>query len=198
MEVSVVVEGHSDEGVAERMLALYGMKVKAFYGKKGKTYLLKSISGYNRAALYAPWFALVDLDGEPCVVEARREWLECPSPLMCFHIAVREIESWLLADRKNISRFLGVSRDLIPLDPDVLVDPKQALVNLARKSRKREVRDGLAPREGSGASVGPTYVSDIRLFASREWNPLAAAENSQSLKRCLGKLEGLSLRVSNS
>lgn len=189
-QVTAVVEGVSDEGVVRAVFASVGLEVGALLGGTGKGAILKRLDGYNRAADWAPWFVLVDLDDDfdGCAVEARQAWLPAPSPGMCFRIAVREVEAWLLADAVRAAAFLGVSRDVIPADPDDLPDPKQALVNLARRSRRRSVQEGLVPRPQSGALVGPTYVSDVSAFAASSWRPHVAAQASPSLARCLDQL----------
>ena len=157
MLVSVAVEGFSDEGVIEAVLSACDISIGGFYGRRGKSELLKRLPGYNMAAVHGPWVVLVDLDRESCVVDARRRWLPDPTELMCFRIAVTEAEAWLLADAEAISEFLGVSPTLIPNEPEKLDDPKSLLTALARKSRKRDIREGLAPRPGSGA--GPLLIA---------------------------------------
>lgn len=191
MLVSVAVEGFSDEGVIEAVLSACDISIGGFYGRRGKSELLKRLPGYNLAAVHGPWVVLVDLDRESCVVDACRRWLPDPTELMCFRIAVTEAEAWLLADTEAISEFLGVSPTLIPNEPEKLDDPKSVLTALARKSRKRDIREGLAPRPGSGASVGPTYASDIREFARTQWRPRVAARSAPSLARCIKRVEDL-------
>lgn len=67
--------------------------------------------------------------------------------------------------------------------------PKQALVNLARTSRRRAIRDDMVPREGSGRAVGPGYTSRIIEFVSNHWRPEQAAHVSDSLRRAIARLE---------
>lgn len=192
MEISVAVEGLSDRGVVSAIVRTCGLSVTHLYGGHGKSALLKKLSGYNAAAEYSPWLVLVDLDDDgPCPGQKRSEWLPTPSRLMRFRIAVREAEAWLLADAEEIARFLGVSRALIPVQPEELSDPKETLVGLARRSSKRDIRDGLVPREGSGRSVGPTYASDISEFARSQWRPLVAVESAPSLERCILRVNEL-------
>jgi hypothetical protein len=110
---------------------------------------------------------------------------------MCFRVVVRAIESWLLADRARIARYLGVSKAIVPDDPDALDNPKQHLINLARRSRRRAILDEIVPRQTSGRIVGPLYTSWVIEFASNlegGWRPRVAAERSQSLRRCIGAL----------
>jgi hypothetical protein len=71
--------------------------------------------------------------GLECPPEVPVAWLPDRCSKMLLRAVVREIESWLLADASGISRFLGVSVSLVPRDPESLKDPKQSLVNLARR-----------------------------------------------------------------
>ncbi|MFF4320157.1 hypothetical protein [Streptomyces sp. NPDC001568] len=197
-KVTIAVEGISDEGAVRAILREFGLSVGMTQGKSGKSSLLKKLPAYNQAAKFMPWFVLVDMDSvDACVVAKVREWLPSPAELMTFRVAIAELESWLLADREAIADFLGVAVSKIPRNPDTLRDPKQEIINLARKSRRRDVREGIVPRQGSGASVGPTYASDIRDFGMRLWRPRIAAESSPSLARCLESVEQLANRIAN-
>jgi len=110
---------------------------------------------------------------------------------MKLRIAVHQGESWLLADAERMAAFLHVQMEAVPSPPDELVNAKQALVNLARTSRSREVRAALVPAEGSTASVGRQYTSLIAEFAREHWRPGVAARRSGSLNRCIQALRTL-------
>jgi hypothetical protein len=71
------------------------------------------------------------------------------------------------------------------------------MVNLARKSRKRTIREGLVPAPGSGANVGPTYASDLRNFAKEAWRPAVASRRAPSLDRCLTRAAELRAAVAD-
>jgi hypothetical protein len=192
MDVSVGVEGLSDQGAASAILRECGLSVSGYYGNHGKVPLLRKLTNYNSAARHSPWIVFVDLDDDgPCPGKKRDDWLPDAAPLMCFRIAVREIEAWLLADQEQIAEFLGVPQSRIPSQPENLADPKQTLISLARRSRKRTIREGLVPRAGSGASVGPTYASDIRQFGRTQWRPLVAAEYAPNLAGCMTRVREL-------
>ena len=51
-----------------------------------------------------------------------------PSKWMCCRIAVRELESWLLADRVGFADFFDAPIALLPEEPDKETDPTQTLV----------------------------------------------------------------------
>lgn len=194
--ISVVVEGQSDEGVVRAVANACGLSVGMVHGRHGKDYIRSRIANYNMAAKHGPWFVLVDLDNVgSCPATVRQQWLASSEELMVFRIAVVEVEAWLLADRERVAGFLGVSEAKVPKAPDDLPDPKQQLIKLARGSRKKAVRQGLVPRDGSGAVIGPTYVSDVREFATTLWRPDVAAGQSPSLARCMVRLRELSGRL---
>src|SRR5262249_40140468 len=140
----------------------------------------------NRAARRTCWLVLVDLDQDAtCAPEALRTWMPSPAPGMCLRIAVRAVESWILADHERLASFLAVSRGLIPRDPDRLGAPKRQLVDLARQSRSGDIREDLVPRPGSGRAVGAAYASRLIEFVGKSWRPRTAAQRSDSLRRCL-------------
>lgn len=190
--LSASVEGIVDEAVYRRLARSAGADPGLVYGRNGKADLKERIGGYNAAASHSPWVVFVDLDHDAdCAPELRKTWLPDPSRLMCFRVAVREVESWLLADRERIAPFLGVSPVHVPLDPDCLDDPKQRLIEIARRSHRRAVREDMAPRPGSGRSEGPAYASRIIEFTASLWRSEVAAVYSDSLHRCRMRLEEL-------
>ncbi len=197
--VTGAVEGDLDEALLRRILDHVGLSLRAVYGRKGKQFLLQSINGYNNAAQYAPWIVLVDLDRDcDCAPPCAQKWLAKPSARMCFRVAVRAIEAWLLADRERLAQLLGVSVAWLPANPDRLDDPKRELVNLARRSRRRAVRDDLVPRQDSGRSVGPLYTTRMIEFLQDEtagWRLDQALRVSESLERCVLRLRNLTWAV---
>lgn len=194
--ISRAVEGSVDEAVVRRIIRHVGAQPGPVYGRNGKDHLLRRLRGYNEAARWTPWVVLVDLNQDAnCAPPFRAEWLPSPSPQMCFRVAVREIEAWLLADRERIARFLGVSVSRIPNNPETTNDPKSLMVSLAGHSRKREIREDMVPRPESGRKVGPAYASRLVEFVEDEkggWRPDVAASSSDSLRRCLRCLRRLS------
>jgi len=191
--INAAVEGIVDEAVVRKLIECVGAIPGDVYGKNGKEYIRQRIRGYNNAARHSPWIVVVDLDrNADCAPRLRAEWLPDPARLLCFRIAVRAVESWLLADRQHIAAFLRVARRQIPDDPEGLSDPKQIMVNLARRSRSREIREDMVPRTGSGRSVGPAYSSRLIEFAVNQWRPKLAATQSNSLQRAIDCLRRLS------
>lgn len=195
MEISAAVEGLIDEAVVKRLVIEVGAMVGPIYGKQGKKPLRAAINGYNKAARHRPWIVLVDLDQDAdCAPNLCRAWISEKSPKLCFRVAVREVEAWLLADRQSIARFLSVPVSRVPTDPESEINPKQTMVNLAAKSKRSSIREDMIPRPGSGRSVGPAYTSRLVEFIQSPeplWRPNHAANHSQSLQRCMQCLEQL-------
>ena len=66
-------------------------------------------------------------------------------------------------------------------------DPKSSLMVLARRSRSRAVREGLAPVAGDRRSVGAEYALMIGEFARDRWSPQRAADRAPSLRRTIDR-----------
>jgi len=187
--ISAAVEGIIDEALVRRLLEHVGAKLGPVYGKIGKHHLLKQLQGYNHAARYSPWVVIVDLDHDAdCAPPLRAKWLPSVNPTMCFRIAVREVEAWLMADRERLAAFLRIPVSSVPFAPEEIGNPKETLVNLARKSRLRAIQKDMVPRPESGRQIGPAYPSRLIEFIEskqRGWRPEVAAKSSDSLRRCL-------------
>jgi hypothetical protein len=197
--ISSAVEGLVDEAVVKRLIAEIGGKAGPVFGKNGKPHLRQRINGYNQAASRIPWLVLIDLNHEfDCPPPLKSAWLQRPSPNMCFRIAVREVEAWLLADRQRFASFFQIPLTAIPNNPESIDNPKEFVANLAGRSRSRAIKDDMVPRPGSGRSVGPGYISRLIEYAfdlRKGWRPQNAAGSSDSLKRCLNRLRELAERV---
>jgi hypothetical protein len=187
--ITAAVEGNVDEAVVRRLIEHVGGIPGPVYGRNGKDHLRQRIANYNQAARLSPWVVLVDLDHDAeCAPPLRSAWLPALSPHMCLRVAVRQVEAWLLADRERLAKFLSVSASKIPHNPEAVEHPKNTLVELARYSRRRDIREDMVPRPGSGRSVGPAYTARLIEFViggERGWRPDVAARHSESLNRSL-------------
>jgi len=186
-----VLEGDIDEAVVRRLLDHVNVVAGAVYGRKGKEWIRRNMSGFLNASRYSPWVILVDLDGDAaCPPPVLSQWVPAQQPqFLCFRIVVREIEAWLMSDPETLSDFLSVAQARIPAIPEELPDPKGEMVSLARRSRRRAVRDDMCPRPGSGTTTGPAYASRLIEYAASRWRPDVAARKSESLRRALECLE---------
>lgn len=180
-----------DEAVVRRLvIGECQGKLGDVLGKNGKDDLRRKITAYNTAARRSRWIVLIDLDSEAdCAPPVRAQWIPVPSTGMCFRVAVRAVESWLFADQEAISKFLSISKTRVPSNADSIENPKQAMVGLARRSRRRDIREDMVPRPGSGRSVGPAYSSRMIEYVNASWRPQVAARSSDSLRRCLLRLQ---------
>ena len=193
--ISSAVEGLVDEAVVKCLIVEAGGEIGPVYGKRGKSLLKQRINGYNNAAHHHPWIVLIDLNHEAdCPPPLKAVWLPVPGPFMCFRIAVREVEAWLIADRERFASFFRVRLSDVPADPELVNDPKEVVIELSRRSRSRDIRLDMVPRPGSGRKIGPAYVSRLIEFVSdpqRGWRPERAARSSDSLNRSLTRIRGL-------
>ncbi len=196
--VNIVVEDDLSEAVVRKLVCppCGRFSVGVCYGKQGYGYIQKRISGFNYASRGVPYIVLTDLDRWECPARLRESWLKGPAgPNLLFRVAVHEVEAWLLADAPGAAHFLGVPRTLVPAQPDLLPDPKMELVNLARRSKFRRVREAIVPRRGSTAAVGPDYNGQLVTFVQTAWNVDRASCNSDSLRRFRERASAFQLTV---
>lgn len=181
-------EGAVDEVVLRAVVDAAGRQIHQIYNTRGKGNLTRRLPGFNQAANHAPWIVLIDLDQTACAPELIQEVAPAVAPQMRLRVAVRAVESWILGDSDRLSSFLGVPPAHFPANPDDLGNPKTALVDLARRSRRRAIREDMVPRPGAGRSVGPAYEARLIEFVTRPadgWRAIVAAQRSPSLDRCL-------------
>src|SRR5260370_4619563 len=185
--VHIAIEDDLSEVGVRRLLGDTdgGYSVGTAFGRTGYGYLRGTVRKWNAAAAAGvPIILLTDLDRHPCPSALINTWLDvAPHPNLIFRIAVREVESWVLADREGFSELFVISSVLVPAEPDKLGDPKQTLVNLARRSRRRAVKESLVPRLGTTAAQGPDYNGCLGDFIRNHWNSTAAVGRSPSLSR---------------
>jgi hypothetical protein len=110
-----------------------------------------------------------------------------------FRIAVREVESWVMADREGLSEYFNVSVVNFPRKPDEVDDPKKKIIQLASRSRKRTIKEDIVPIN-CNASIGPNYNACLSYFVYKKWDIERAITNSESLKRAYNKLRDFKQR----
>jgi hypothetical protein len=189
--INLVFEDVLSEAVLKQMLkqSQRPFSVGNCLNQRGYGKIKKVISGLNHAAKGMPYLVLTDLDNAECPLVILSDWLTQPKhPNLLFRIAVKEVEAWLLAHREAFAEFLGISVDLIPADVDKISDPKQVLINLAKKSKKRELREGIVPDRNSTAKIGKDYNGQLIQFVNQSWQVASAQTNSRSLERAMNAL----------
>lgn len=188
--VVLVSEDELSEAVLRRLLteSRRGFVVDRSIVARGFGSIRARIQTFRTACKHVPHIVLTDLDQARCAPELLEAWgaVALPGELL-FRIAVREVESWLLADRTGLAGFLGLAEHRLPREPEAEADAKRALINVARRGRKRVARE-IVPEPGSIVSIGPLYNSHLVKFVQDHWNIEAAAENAQSLARTVGRL----------
>jgi len=189
--INLAIEDDLSEAVLRRLIshADRGYAIGTAYGRTGYGYLKRTVGGWNRAAAGIPFVLLTDLDSYECPMALIDDWLAVPKrPNLIFRVAVREVEAWLLADRTNFSRFLGIEESAMPPDVEGLNDPKACVIGLARRTRSREIRERVAPPLGSTAKQGPDYNACLTGFVESIWNIPEASARSVSLARTVRRL----------
>lgn len=198
MFINLATEDELSEAVGERLIinAFGPNAIVNCFGRRGNGYLRTKLTNFASMADRDPVVILTDLDTAPCASELVNQWsngLDLPENLL-LRVAVRETESWLLADREGFAGFLGVSMAKIPFDPETLPDPKSFLLTVARGAR-REVRSELVVPRGANASRGIGYNRLLSNYVREDWNFESAVERSQSLRRTVVRLSELAERI---
>lgn len=192
IQVSLIVEGQLDEQVLHKLLAQVAPHLQAeiCYGKRGRDWIDSNMSKYNQAAQQWPFVALADLERAECPPELLRAWFpHGRNNNLQARIAVRMVEAWLLADREACAEFFGIAVHHIPQFPDDENHPKQLLVNLARRSRYRAIRDDIVPVPNTTGIVGKNYLGQLGKFVTENWQPERAQIHSYSLQRAIRALQ---------
>ncbi|MDA8079927.1 MAG: hypothetical protein M0Z79_13455 [Nitrospiraceae bacterium] len=182
-----------DEAVARRIIQATGHDFGTCYGKHGIGYVKEKVKLFNRSAARGVMLVMVDFidTGADCPPEVVSQYLPHRNSNMIFRVVVAEIESWLLADRTNLANFLCVPQLRMPTLPEQVSDPKQAVVNLARTSRCRHIREAIVPPPQATITEGKMYATEIMKFVREHWDMQKARHNAPSLNKCLSRLEML-------
>lgn len=138
-------------------------------------------------------FILTDLDTAECACSLIRRWFSIPEnddvilpPECIFRIAVREVESWIIADHEAWGAFIGIPSANFSTQPDQLDDPKRHLLNVIRRKGRKKIHREMLPH--GAAQIGPRYNEILCDFVERLWDPERAAKRSPSLDRALKAL----------
>ena len=189
--INLAVEDALSEAVLKEMLkqSQRPFSVGTCLNRGGYGYIKKIIPGLNHGAKGMPYLVLTDLDNAECPLALISSWLSQPKhPNLIFRVAIKEVEAWLLAHREAFAEFLGISVGLIPGDVDEIADPKQLLIDLANRSRKRNLRDAIVPARNSTAKIGKDYNCQLIQFVQQSWQVEPAQATSRSLQRAMNAL----------
>lgn len=188
--VILAVEDRLSDAVATKILETFDVKIVKRIGFQGKSDLERKTPELNRAANGITVFMLTDLDSpRECPPGLIRSWIRGSlNPKFFFRVAVMEVESWVMADRMGFADFLSIPLHRIPSLTDNILNPKEFLLSLAKKSKKKTVREALVPAQGATFSVGNEYNTLLSEFVREQWDLERAATVSPSLKRTLDRI----------
>lgn len=187
--IAIATEDQLSEAIALRLISDIPTPHQVTFklGQRGNGYLRSKMESWYQMAQHQVMLVLTDLDRANCLVEFRDQWLVTGSPPnLLLRIAVREIESWVLADHVALRVLLG-AKGVLPAKPDELVDPKQSLLRLA-KSASRPIRLDLLRTIDGNLAQGLGYNARLSTWVNNEWSPQRAAERSPSLARARVRL----------
>lgn len=190
--INLVFEDNLSGAVLRKLLVSseQGYTIGLFYNTGGFGWIKRRIEGLNNAAKGMPYLILTDLDRYECPPILLREWhIENHSHNLLFNVAVRQVESWILACRRRFAEFIGVQECLIPTAVDEIPDAKRFLIDLARRSRKKQLREDIVPKDGSTARIGADYNGRLTQFVESRWDPNIAKKLSPSLCRTMESLD---------
>ncbi len=186
--IQYLVEGVTDEPVAERLIQRTGLEPVKFMEGKGKSLVDKVL---KQLTWPGNFLVLRDLDNDAECAPALLHKLLPPkrSDGLCLRIPVHQVESWLLADVDGFSQTFEVHLKAHLINPDESENSKRDLINHCRRSKNRNVKLGMVPDKG--AQTGPQYTTLLRQFAQKNWCPERAAKRSPSLKQALAAIDRL-------
>ena len=111
--VILAVEDSLSDAVSTKILKHFGIEIVQRIPNtyQGKSYLQRRANELNRSAPGPPYaFMFTDLDSPgACVSELIQSWVKAPlNPGFFLRVAVMEIESWIMADRRALATFLSI------------------------------------------------------------------------------------------
>ncbi len=188
--IAIATEDELSEAIALRLIAELRSPhcITHRLRRGGSGYLRSKMNNWRQMAEHQVMMVLTDLDRASCVVEFRDGWLASQSlpESLLLRVAVREVESWVLADHEAVRQLIG-SRGVLPVAPDEVPDPKQVLLRLAKHAPK-EVRQEMLKTINGQLSQGLGYNACLTHWVGTAWSPQRAAERSPSLARTRTRL----------
>jgi hypothetical protein len=190
--IAVATEDELSEQVGVRLVSDAGLSVSMKLRKSGNGYLRSSLDKFSAMAQRDPVLLITDLDTMQSPQHLTAAWFNhrLPPQGLLFHIAVREVEAWLISDHAGMKKLLGTKVGKIPPSPEDLANPKATLLGLAAKAN-REVREDLIVERNAMASQGLGYNARLCDFVRNTWQPNAAAERAPSLAALMADLNNL-------
>jgi hypothetical protein len=114
LPITLATEDELSEAVALRMLADFpAIIIGTSLRQGGNGYLRSRMRSFCEIAHHSPVLIVTDLDKHVCPATLCSDWLRrLPNPsTLLLRVAVREIESWLIADHAAIVALFGKSTE---------------------------------------------------------------------------------------
>lgn len=191
----VIVEGVTDIPVVTALMRAAGWDEDQFAVRSvnGKGTIDARIQKYWEASQIIPHviFRDVDYDEGACPVALRSALSsKTPgdSPNLLIRIVDQCIESWMLADRRGIAEFCGVSPARVKIPAS---HHKSYLLSMFREAK---LKDAVAYVDNE-LGFGPAYELHVQRFMTTAWNAGRAADDSPSLGHALQRLRALRERL---
>ncbi|ENO1078101.1 MULTISPECIES: DUF4276 family protein [Enterobacter cloacae complex] len=195
MDISIATEDIlTEEAMIKIIASKERFRIRCSLGKKGCGYLTSNLDKFNALANSHHVLLVLDLDNKHDLQEFKNNiegQIRNKDEKLKIIVPVREIESWLLADREGLSKFLAVSKDKIDREPELLLDPKEKIINLARQSRDSNIKKGIPPKQGAAAKMGLSYNTLLCSFIREHWDITRAFELSPSLRETISFIDDI-------
>lgn len=191
-KIILVTEDLLSAAVSTKILAHFGIDIVQSVIYEGQTYLQRKAPSFNKTAHEACGvFMLTDLDSPNlCPPRLIASWLHSArNPRFLLRVAVMEVESWVMADRRAFAEFLSIPVHRVPRNTDEILNPKEFLISLVLRSKKRRLREELvATRITRTPHPGDKYNEHLSTFVKNQWDIDRAASASPSLSRTIARL----------
>ena len=199
--IYLAVEDDLSEAVLRRILKQRDVRYEPLRFNAecgGSGFLKQKVAAFNNISRAVPVLLLTDLDSAECPVSLIETWFgkQMRHADFIFHVVVREVEAWLLADDVTLCRFLKLRRKVSFVLPEDDADPKATLLGLAAGSPSRDVSTGIVRRNKNGMlQQGAVYNVELSQFVAEHWTVERAVKKCPSLQRLLRALDSFERRL---
>ncbi len=187
-DINIICEDSLHVAVIRRLIDIYNpsLRINVINKLGSRSEIEKRIVIYNGSPEDVSYFIMIDLDSDQCAPALINKLLpRGVNSNNIVRIAVRQIESWLLADSKNLSSYFGIKNSLIPNNTDMLSNSKNFLIEIAKQSNRSIIKCNIVPDSAGTAKQGPDYNYPLIIFILEKWDPNAGMIKSDSLKKAI-------------
>jgi hypothetical protein len=190
--ITLVFEDDLHKAVLQRVLNVDDSRTH-WVPKYGKSEIDKRDSAYVQAALHQTVVILRDLDKDAvCAPEflALRN-IPCDQAGLFYRLAVRTVESWVMADKEGFKAYFQCKSGLIDQSNlDGLDRPKDfALEQIFKGSMPASKKKGIVSFKSGAYRQQYDYNPQMTRFVQTSWSPDRAVENSDSFRRFLDAMQ---------